>query len=107
MENKKFSLLETGTTGLGMFEELPFIHEGLISFPPKAILFCYTDGITDIEDHHGNLFGVEKIKEILENHADVFTMIDLHLIFIDAFNKFRGANPFPDDITMLSCKSIG
>lgn len=106
MTDKKFSLLETGTTGLGMFEELPFINEGVISFPLGSILFCYTDGITDIEDHHGNLFGLEKIQEILMNHNDIYTMTDLHMIFIEAFHKFKGPHGFPDDITMLSCKSI-
>jgi len=106
MIDRCFSLLETGTTGLGMFEELPFIHEGVIGFPENAILFCYTDGITDIEDSEGNFFGVDKIQEILRNHNDVFTMNDLHLIFIEAFNKFKGPQGFTDDITMLSCKSI-
>jgi sigma-B regulation protein RsbU (phosphoserine phosphatase) len=106
MQNKQFSLLETGTTGLGMFEELPFIYEGLIDFPEDSILFCYTDGITDIEDHNGNLFGIEKIQEILKNHSDVYTMNDLHMIFIDAFHKFKGPHGFTDDITMLSCKSV-
>jgi len=106
MKNKKFTLLETGTTGLGMFETLPFINEGIISFPDNAILFCYTDGITDIEDPEGNLFGIDKIQDILINHGDVFTMSDLHMIFIDAFHKFKGPHGFPDDITMLSCKSI-
>lgn len=101
----QFSLLETGTTGLGMFEDLPFIQEGKADFPDHSILFCYTDGITDIEDQDGNLFGMDKIQEILTQHEEVYTMNDLHLILVDAFYKFKGANPFPDDITMLSYRS--
>ncbi len=106
-EGKRYSFLESGTTGLGMFDELPFLTEGMIPFPEDSILFCYTDGITDLEDMDGNFFGVEKIQEILNNHSDTFTMNDLHLIFMDAFYKFKGANQFTDDITMLSCKSVG
>ena len=96
----------TGTTGLGMFEVLPFVHEGIIAFPPGATLFCYTDGIVEQENERGDCFGLEKMMELLERHKDAFTMKDLHFRIVDEFVKFSKQTESLDDVTLLSCKSL-
>ncbi len=104
--DKNFTLLDTGTTGLGMFEELPFIREGMIQFPVGATLFCYTDGIVEQENEKGDIFGLEKIMDLLEKHKDVFTMKDLHFRVVNEFEKFSRQTESLDDVTLLSCKSL-
>ncbi len=101
-----FTLLDTGTTGLGMFEELPFIREGMIQFPTGATLFCYTDGIVEQENEKGDIFGLEKIMDLLEKNKDVFTMKDLHFRVVNEFEKFSRQTESLDDVTLLSCKSL-
>ncbi len=104
--NGEFKLLEKGTTGLGMFEELPFIEDGMAYFPKGATLFCYTDGFVEQENERGEIFGLDMITDSLRRHADVFTMKDLHFRMIDEFNKFSAKAEALDDVTLLSCKSV-
>lgn len=104
--NGEFTLLDKGTTGLGMFEELPFINEGMAYFPKGAVLLCYTDGIVEQENEHGEIFGLEKITEMVKCNSDVYTMKDLHFRMIDEFRKFRNTSEILDDVTLLSCRSL-
>ncbi len=104
--DNQFTLLDSGTTGLGMFEELPFVHEGMIQFPQGATLFCYTDGIVEQENERGDIFGLEKMMELIDLNKDVFTMKDLHFRIIDAFKKFSRQAESLDDVTLLSCKLL-
>ena len=104
--NGEFTLLDKGTTGLGMFEELPFIQEGMSYMPPLSMLFCYTDGIVEQENERGDIFGLEILMEMIRTNADVYTMKDLHFRVIDAFNEFRKNTDALDDVTLLSCRSV-
>lgn len=102
-----FELLDKGTTGLGMFEELPFIQEGMAYFPAGAILFCYTDGIVEQENEMEDAFGQEKLMEMIRENSDVFTMKDLHFRVLDAYNDFRKNVEAIDDVTLLSIRFSG
>ena len=104
--DNQFALLSTGTTGLGMFEQLPFLNEGMIEFPPGATLFCYTDGIVEQENERGDSFGMEKMMELISKNQDAFTMKDLHFRIVDEFVKFSMRTESLDDVTLLSCKSL-
>lgn len=104
--NGAFTPLDKGTTGLGMFEELPFVNEGMAYFPKGAILFCYTDGIIEQENDRGEIFGLDKLTDLLKTNADVYTMKDLHFRLIDEFSNFRKNVEGLDDVTLLSCRSV-
>jgi sigma-B regulation protein RsbU (phosphoserine phosphatase) len=104
--NNEFHLLDKGTTGLGMFDELPFVNEGLIHFPPGSTLFCYTDGVVEQENERSDIFGMETLMDLLRTNADVYTMKDLHFRIIDAFKNFKKNADSVDDVTLLSCRSI-
>lgn len=104
--NNEFSLLDQGTVGLGMFEELPFLHEGIAYFHPGSVLFCYTDGIVEQENTHGEIFGMERLMELVSTNADAYTMKDLHFRVSDVFNAFRKNTDALDDVTLLSCRCL-
>jgi phosphoserine phosphatase RsbU/P len=104
--NGEFTVLDQGTTGLGMFEELPFLNEGMTYFPKGAILFCYTDGIVEQENLQGEIFGLEKITSLVKDNADVYTMKDLHFRMIDNFNLFSKNAETLDDVTLLSLRAV-
>ncbi len=105
-ENENFHLLQTGTTGLGMFPKLPFVNEGAIHFPKNAMLFCYTDGITELENANGISFGIENFKELVVKHGKVHTMEVFHTFMIAALNDFRKEVSFNDDVTLLTLRSV-
>ena len=47
-----------------MFED-SFIHPGKVFIPDNAMLHCYTDGITDVENDSGSDFGMDRLREFL------------------------------------------
>jgi sigma-B regulation protein RsbU (phosphoserine phosphatase) len=104
--NNEFVLLENGTVGLGMFEELPFIKEGKIHFPKNSILFCYTDGLTELEDKSGNPFGLENFKQLILNRFAHHNLQTFHQCIMDELNLFRKEIAFNDDVTLLTLKSL-
>lgn len=99
------TILDQGTTGLGMFELLPFLHKGKADFKPGSLLFCYTDGITEMENSHGHVFGTDLLHELLKSHDTVQNMEALHHSLVKSFNEFRAEVAFNDDVTFLSLRN--
>lgn len=100
-------ILDQGTTGLGMFDELPFLNVGKAEYRPDSLLFCYTDGITEMENMHGQAFGTEKLGELLIRHKETPSMSELHSIMVNHFNDYRGKIEYTDDVTFLSLRLPG
>lgn len=95
-------LLEKGTTVLGAFDQLPFMEEVEISLRFPALLFAYTDGLTEASNDSEEEYGIEKIEEFLSKSATK-TLKDLHQNLLAELMQFKGSKPFPDDITYISC----
>jgi sigma-B regulation protein RsbU (phosphoserine phosphatase) len=104
--NGKVTLLEEGTTGLGMFEELPFLTEGLAYLSPGSILFCYTDGVVEQENNLGDIYGMEPVIKLLENCNGEMTLEELHGAVLNSFATFKGSAEALDDVTLLSCRPL-
>ena len=100
---QNISFLEKGSTILGAVDKLPAIQTGEIQLTLPATLFCFTDGLTETIDEAGKEFGVSWISDFLTNHPcpDLSRM---HQDVIIALDRFKGKNPYHDDITMLSCR---
>jgi sigma-B regulation protein RsbU (phosphoserine phosphatase) len=95
--------LKVGSTGLGMFDELPKVREGIITIDPNSILVCYTDGIVDIENKEKKEFSLERMIEILKYNKHL-SMQQLNELYIKKIDSFRDGMPYIDDITLLSCR---
>jgi sigma-B regulation protein RsbU (phosphoserine phosphatase) len=100
-------ILDKGTTGLGMFDELPFLHSGSAAYQPDSLLFCYTDGITEMENIQGQAFGTDQLGALLLKNKESGSMKDLHEIMVGHFNDFRGSVEYTDDVTFLSLRLPG
>lgn len=101
-KNGKVLFLEKGTTILGIFEELPFINEGIIDFKDEAFLYAYTDGLTEAKNSDGDEYGDEKLSYFILKNIHLADKDLIHIIKKDV-DEFRGVNPYHDDVTMLSC----
>ena len=95
--------LEDGSTILGAVEKLPVIKKGEISLNMPATLFCFTDGLTETVDESGKEFGVSWLSDYLTKNPHP-ELNRLHQDVIIALDRFKGRNPYRDDITMLSCR---
>lgn len=98
--------LETGTTGLGMFPELPFVTSGQAQLLPGSVLFCYTDGIVEQESSTGEPYGLDRFVALASKHADAFDTRALHKLLLDDFQGFKADTDALDDVTLLTCRSI-
>jgi len=97
------SLLNEGTTILGMINPLPVIKSEEISGLSNFFIFAYTDGLTETFNEEDEAFEFERLKAIIEEeeHED---LTKLQNSILEALDSFKGDRPYGDDITMLSCK---
>jgi phosphoserine phosphatase RsbU/P len=68
-------------------------------------LFCYTDGIIEVTDDEGTLFGYERLTELVRKsmNEDIVSMSNDMLTNIIMFMK---GTVFPDDITILIAEAL-
>jgi sigma-B regulation protein RsbU (phosphoserine phosphatase) len=99
-------LLETGTTGLGMFPDLPFVHTGEAELPPGALLFGYTDGVVEQEDVAGQPFGLERLIALVNELECDRSVHDLHQAVLSSFQEYKADTDALDDVTLLSCRML-
>lgn len=95
--------LEEGTTILGTFDKLPFLSVATINELDDFLIFCYTDGFTETAAENGEEFGEDKLLEGVKENFD-HSHQELHERLFDKLHLFKGNNPYPDDITLLSCR---
>lgn len=104
--DNNIQLLQNGTTGLGMFGELPFLQEGEAAFLPNTLLTCYTDGVTELEDEAGTQYGMDRLTTALQYHSRNNNLDQVHDRIKKELDTFRSSMNFNDDVTMLSAKSV-
>ncbi len=102
IHEKVVYMLNEGTTGLGMFEELPFVNQGNVFIPPNAMLHCYTDGVTDVENEKGVEFGMQHLNKFLMDRIQLHNMQQLHKQLIETISTFKENRNYTDDITLMS-----
>lgn len=95
--------LKNGCTVLGWMPELPFLEIGGVCLTNEATLFTYTDGLTDVRNDAGEDFSEDKLITFLQKHVQLGAK-ELNTQLLEHVEMFRGHQPFPDDITVLTCK---
>ncbi|MFN4233929.1 MAG: PP2C family protein-serine/threonine phosphatase [Bacteroidia bacterium] len=95
--------LKVGSTGLGMFDELPKVREGIITIDPYSVLICYTDGMVDVENKEKEEFSLGRMIEILKYNKHL-SMKELNELYLKKIDEFKQEMPYVDDITLLSCR---
>lgn len=73
---------------------------------PGESVFVYTDGVTEATDSNLELFGEERLVEVLNRNSDAAPE-DLLPAVKEAIDGFVGAEPQFDDITMLCFRYKG
>ena len=86
---------------LGLFPNLVYEQSTQVLIPGDQIIF-YTDGLTEATDDQGNMFGLERLDEVLENcHLSADGLIEA---VVRTLENFTGGKPPADDRTMLVAK---
>ena len=100
---KKAKLLDQGTIGLGMMDELPFLNVGVEVLPPNTTLVLYTDGVVELENQNDEQFGLEKIQKIVHTFYPL-GMEDLNSLLFSKLDEWRGELDYVDDTAIFSCR---
>jgi phosphoserine phosphatase RsbU/P len=96
-------LLKHGTLGLGMFHTLPKVVEGEIKVEPKSLIVCFTDGLVETENAENEEFGVERLEQLVLTYFND-KVAELNNTILHALDDFRGDQPYPDDLAILTCR---
>ena len=70
-----------------------------------AIILIGTDGIWEAHNGEGELFGKERLHQIIRENADKSAEAIQEAV-LDGVNKFRGKLPQEDDITIVVVKTV-
>lgn len=107
LNNGEISILECGTVGIGMLDELPFIKIGKMQLDPGAVVVAYTDGVVEIENEAEEEYGHEKLGNLLKHKVpDIQHVDDLIAEIIHSIDRHRGTNPYFDDTALLCTRFL-
>ena len=95
--------LRDGSIALGMMPKLPFLRSGEVELPGNSTLLCYTDGLVEQEDRHGNSFETAPLTKILTDLGSSSAKA-INDAVITAFEAHRDGLAYLDDIALLTCR---
>lgn len=90
---------------LGMLPELE-LEERETRLYPGDLLVMYSDGVPDAVNPENAIYGLDRLRALLEAHRSAPAKIVCSAIFNDVF-EFRGNAPAFDDITVLVVRCEG
>ncbi len=100
---KKYELLEKGTVGLGMLDELPFIHVGKRILPNNTTLILYTDGVVELTNKEGEYFEIDRLVKTIHSFYPL-KMEDMNNLIFSKLDEWRDGNDLSDDTAIFSCR---
>ncbi len=94
--------LETGTTILGMFRELPFIELGKVKIETKKQILLYTDGLQNLTIDHIPFLSNHELDYILHHDCLGKTTHEITDYFREKVKGINVAEDLKDDISILA-----
>ena len=102
-DGKSVKLLVTGSVGLGMFEQLPFIQVGNEILGSNTTLVLYTDGVVELENDKKEYFELDQLVKIVHSFYRL-SMEDMNNIIFSKLDEWRGNLKLVDDTAVFSCR---
>lgn len=102
-ESGEVTLLDKGTTVLGMFCPLPFNTLGTYMNLRKFTLFCYTDGLTEVVNDEEEEYGPDRLNDMFGSCVDM-DPDKVNQRVLHEVDAFRSGNSYRDDVTLLTCR---
>jgi phosphoserine phosphatase RsbU/P len=96
--------LDSNGTVIGAF---PFskYDESSLTFAAGDLLVCYTDGITEPENAYGEMFGEERLIDLVKRHVHRNDHEIIQIVF-EAVRSWTGAPELSDDMTLLLARQV-
>jgi sigma-B regulation protein RsbU (phosphoserine phosphatase) len=96
--------LDVNGTVVGAFPFSKF-DESRIDLKPNDLLVCYTDGVTEPENEYGEMFGEERLTDLVEKnaHRSEEQIIELLLASV---HQWTASEELQDDMTILLARRV-
>ena len=85
---------------LGIIKDQPFTVEN-VNIEPGDKLVLFTDGITEAQDVDGNLYGEQRLTDLIQAHSTVSSEA-LTQIILDDVTRYAVGSTYTDDMTVLA-----
>ena len=86
-------------------KKLSSIKVEKIHIDKNDVLICYTDGIVELENPHGEAFETENLVAVVQENFNLSVQEIDNKIF-DALNVFKKQNEIMDDTALMSCRFL-
>jgi sigma-B regulation protein RsbU (phosphoserine phosphatase) len=98
------TLLDVNGTVVGAF---PFseYEESRVTLRSGDLLVCYTDGVTEPENEFGEMFGEERLMELLLRNSQRPEEEIIQLV-LDSVKQWTGSEELQDDMTLLLARRV-
>jgi PAS domain S-box-containing protein len=87
---------------LGINKNVVF-EERTVALSQGDLILLYTDGLTEAENAEGEFFGLQRVNDILVQHAQQSPQAIIETL-LDQLKQFRNSASFNDDITLMVFK---
>jgi sigma-B regulation protein RsbU (phosphoserine phosphatase) len=98
----EFEKLEPNGTVVGAFPSVRY-GEQTVALEPRDILVAYTDGIVEPENVYGEMFGEDRLRDLLLRYAPADSS-ELIARTMEAVVQWTGSSELQDDMTMVVAK---
>jgi sigma-B regulation protein RsbU (phosphoserine phosphatase) len=102
--NGDVQALDSNGTIVGAFPGAIY-GESTIDLGPGDLLLCYTDGITEPENPYGEMFGEERLIDLVKKHSRRDDREILQII-LEAVRSWTGTPELQDDMTLLLAREV-
>ena len=100
---KEVKLLDIGSVGLGMFDEMPFVQVGTEILKPNTTLMLYTDGVVELENERNQPFELDNLVRLVHSFYRL-SMEDMNNLIFSKLDEWRGSRKLVDDTAVFSCR---
>jgi sigma-B regulation protein RsbU (phosphoserine phosphatase) len=104
MRGGNFEKLEPNGTVVGAFPSAAY-GEATVQLETGDILVAYTDGIVEPENTYGEMFGEERLQEMLTKYAQADST-EIMARVMEAVVQWTGSSELQDDMTMLVARRV-
>jgi sigma-B regulation protein RsbU (phosphoserine phosphatase) len=104
LRGSTMSTLDSTGTVVGAFPIARYTEKS-VQMQHGDILVAYTDGIVEPENAYGEMFGEDRLKDLLTKHARADSA-EIIARTMEAVNQWTGAGELQDDMTMLVARRL-
>ena len=103
-ESGEFDELKGQGLALGLDYDFEY-EESLRLLSLNQIILIGTDGIWEMRNEQGEMFGKDRLKKIIGDHSSV-TAKEMLALISNSLEEFRGSTQLEDDVTMVVIKVV-